>query len=320
MPPPAGPRRRLSLITPSYQAAEYLEETIRSVAAQGWEDLEYIMIDGGSSDETAAIADHYSPWINHFVSEPDSGQADAINKGLRLATGEFVNWLNADDLLTPGALAEVARLGASCDIAAGATEDFDWRGRTRILSPRGLRFEELVRQGAGGDVLFHQPSIWIRRSHLLATGPLATDLHFKFDFDMLLRLLANRPRVAYTQKVLARFRLHDASKTVGSQPKFLADHVKVLQRLRENEALAEFHSNIEQPLRDKRWQLYLATLMADGQRSRWARLRELHGRVREDPAHRCGGSARRAAQRILLKGRHTKTAKMPGRPLGAHRE
>lgn len=304
---------RISLVTPAYQAGRYLEETIRSVIAQNWSNLELILIDGGSTDETRTIAQHYAPWISHFVSEPDDGQADAINKGLQLATGEFVNWLNADDLLTPGALATVARLGARADVVAGATEDFDPQGRTRVIQARGLCFEEMVRHGAGGDVLFHQPSIWVRRKCLAAIGPLATDLHYKFDFDMLLRLLAQQPLVVYTPQILARFRLHPASKTVGEQPKFLADHVRALARLRANPAYTRWHPLIEQPLRDKRWQLYLAKLMADGQRSRWSRLRELRAQVKAEPAHRCSGSTRRAAQRILLKGTHVKLAKMPRR-------
>jgi len=111
------------LITPSFNQGADIEETIRSVLLQGYPNLEYIIIDGGSSDETVDIIKKYAPWITYWVSEPDQGQSDAINKGLARATGEWVNWLNSDDFLLPGALSALVAAGElnSRRILAGTT-------------------------------------------------------------------------------------------------------------------------------------------------------------------------------------------------------
>lgn len=99
---------KISIVTPSYNQASFLEETIRSVLLQGYPNLEFVVVDGGSTDGTVEILERYDPWIDHWVSEPDDGQDDAIRKGLEEATGEIEAYLNSDDVLLPGALEEVA--------------------------------------------------------------------------------------------------------------------------------------------------------------------------------------------------------------------
>jgi len=99
---------KISVITPSYNQGEYIEETIRSVLLQGYPNLEYIIIDGGSTDNTVEIIKKYEPWLSYWVSEKDEGQADAINKGFNIATGEVESYLNSDDLYLPGTLFKVA--------------------------------------------------------------------------------------------------------------------------------------------------------------------------------------------------------------------
>lgn len=100
--------QRISIITPSFNQGEYIEETIRSVLLQEYPNLEYIVIDGGSTDNTVPIITKYERWLSYWVSEKDRGQTHAINKGFRRATGEILAWLNSDDVYAPGALSYVS--------------------------------------------------------------------------------------------------------------------------------------------------------------------------------------------------------------------
>ena len=104
MRPDGTPWPRISIVTPSYNQGRFIEETIRSVLLQGYPDLEYIVIDGGSTDGAVDIIRRYAPWLTHWTSQPDDGQASAINTGMSRATGSLLNWINSDDFLMPHAL------------------------------------------------------------------------------------------------------------------------------------------------------------------------------------------------------------------------
>ena len=107
--PDGPPWPRISIVTPSLNQGRYIEETIRSVLLQGYPDLEYIIIDGGSTDNSLEVIQKYAPWLTYWVSEPDKGQSHAINKGWRHSTGGFIGWLCADDILLPSAVAQAVR-------------------------------------------------------------------------------------------------------------------------------------------------------------------------------------------------------------------
>jgi len=110
---------RITVVTPSFNQAEFIEETIRSVLLQGYPNLEYIVIDGGSTDGSVEVIEKYSPWLTYWCSEPDRGQSHAINKGFERATGEILGWINSDDILYSGALQAAAEGLSDADLFLG---------------------------------------------------------------------------------------------------------------------------------------------------------------------------------------------------------
>lgn len=220
--PASAPSPRITIVTPSFNQAAYLEETLRSVLLQGYPNLEYIVIDGGSADGSVEILKEYAPWLDHWVSERDAGQSDAINKGLARATGEWFNWINSDDCLLPGALSAVARArpsdasavvlaagqlsGASLDSARPA-------GRTR-LAPT---LEETI-----VEHYICQQGLFLRLAAARAEGGVDHALHYVMDWDLLARLLLRHGRDSAHElpETVAFFRRHDAAKTSLAAPLF----------------------------------------------------------------------------------------------------
>ena len=139
---------RISVVTPSFNQGQFIEETIRSILLQGYPNLEYFIMDGGSTDGSVEIIKKYSPWLSYWVSEPDSGQSDAINRGLKRASGEFATWINSDDLLSKNALVEHAsRIGFAPDtVYVGDCIYIDQTGKVLSLHRgRVQSLEDLVR-------------------------------------------------------------------------------------------------------------------------------------------------------------------------------
>jgi glycosyltransferase involved in cell wall biosynthesis len=204
---------RITIITPSYNQGIFLEETLRSVLLQGYPDLEYVVVDGGSTDDSVSIIRKYEQWLTHWVSEKDRGQADALCKGLRLATGEIGGWLNSDDLYMPGALYRVAQKFTEAplpDVVFGNLYLAD--EHSRILDE--FRKTRFLRLGFLYGVFFiHQPASFWRVDTLRQIGGIDPEFTFEMDTDLLFRFVRAKARFKFVREFLAIFRLHPSSKT-----------------------------------------------------------------------------------------------------------
>ena len=208
---------RISVITPSYNQAEFIEKTILSVLRQQTDaDVEHIVVDGASTDGTLDILNKY-PGKVRWVSSHDRGQSDAVNKGIIMATGDIIGWLNSDDVYLPGALQKVMRhfdfypecqwLYGQCNIID--VEDREIRRwvtkyknfRIRKFNDRSLLLENCI----------SQPAVFFRKSAFLAAGPLSLDLPFAMDYDLWFRF-ARQSWPGIIHDILASFRVHGNSK------------------------------------------------------------------------------------------------------------
>lgn len=200
----------ISVITPSFNQAEFLEETIRSVLLQRYPNLEYIIIDGGSEDGSLAIIQKYEPWIDHWVSEKDRGQSHAINKGFERATGELICWLNSDDIFCEGALYAVA--GAFERRPAWLISQparLDAGGIVPFPRVAGVSFRELLIDA----VRLNQPGVIFSKGALTDCGKLREDLHHAMDYEFWLRMITRCGEPAVIEQVVGLDRMQPGSKT-----------------------------------------------------------------------------------------------------------
>ena len=296
-----GAAPRLTVITPSYNQAQYLEATIRSVLEQGYPNLDYWVMDGGSTDGSRAIIERYAHRLSGWACEKDGGQADAILKGLASARGEWFVWINSDDLLAPGALATVARHVAGADVVAGTTRYFDDAGERGSRPSRRRSAESLLIEHMGSRVKWHQPAVWMRREPFLALNP-SRNFHFAFDWDWLIRYLQANPRVHEIPDVLASFRYHGTSKTVSHAPRFRGEQIAILAKLREDPAFAPLRPTVDRAWRGAQWLQSVDALLDDRATPRWRRFWQVVRGAGEDRPARCTPNTRRAASRILKYG------------------
>ncbi len=215
-----GKRPRISIITPSFNQAEFIGSTIESVLGQGYPDLEYIVVDGGSTDGTVEILKKYGSKLR-WVSEKDRGQSDAINKGIRMSTGEIVAYLNSDDVYEQGALKMVAEYFSSHPGAMWVT------GRCRIIDVNGREMRPLItayknyflRRYSYNALLvtnfISQPATFMRRGLFDEFGLFAVHHHRVMDYDFWLRV-GGKYRPGFIDAYLASFRVYLQSKTSSS--------------------------------------------------------------------------------------------------------
>lgn len=226
---------RISLVTPTYQQAATLRETIESVLKQDYRDVELWVMDAGSKDGTVEMLREYeSDPRFHWVSEPDKGQSDAINKGLARCTGEIFNWINSDDYLEPGALARVAEefdKNPGADIVSGLTAEFREPSREEFNRVRlQVRATPEATMVVG---VFCQPSTFWRTSVVRELGGIDANLHYVLDWDLWVRYLAlhGQKNVVCIDQLLAHFRHHAAAKTTSASSGFYDEAKTVFQNL-----------------------------------------------------------------------------------------
>jgi glycosyltransferase involved in cell wall biosynthesis len=219
---------KISVVTPSYNQAEFLERTIRSVLDQNYPNLEYIIIDGGSTDGSVDIIKKYADRLHYWISESDEGQSNAINKGIEMATGEWVAWQNSDDVFYPGSFASMAKASASYPDANLIVGDINLIDRYDSVL-RDIRYvtPSYWAMLAEGMVLTNQAAFWRRRLHA-EIGLLSETLHFAFDYEWFLRLTA-RYSGCHVDEIWGGYRLHDATKTANQQQRFLDENRSILR-------------------------------------------------------------------------------------------
>jgi glycosyltransferase involved in cell wall biosynthesis len=221
----------VSIVTPSYNQAHFIEETIRSVLAQGYPQLEYIIVDGGSTDGSVEIIQKYASQLSWWISEKDKGHAEALNKGFAHATGDILAWLNSDDTYYPGAVAgAVAYLQAHPEtgMVYGDADLTDNAGRVigRFVS-RQTDYNRLLR----GSVYIPQATTFFRADLWRQVGPLDLSLFFAFDYNFWVQL-AKVSRLQYLPQLWATFRLHNEGKSVRFDDRCYPDMLRVYQRER----------------------------------------------------------------------------------------
>jgi glycosyltransferase involved in cell wall biosynthesis len=209
---------KISIVTPSFNQGSFIEETIRSVLAQNYPNLEFIIIDGGSTDETISIIKKYESWLTYWISEPDNGQSHAINKGLEKCTGEIFNWINSDDWYTPYAFFEIANHfldNPSIQVLSGYENHIDLNGNISVNS--GTYLKETLEQTIEFCQVA-QPSTFYKLGVLREITPLPEDIHYIMDGEIWIRYL-----LLYGQKnflkitfPLVNFRYHGNSKTINN--------------------------------------------------------------------------------------------------------
>lgn len=218
---------RITVVTPSFNQAPYLERTIRSVLDQGYANLEYIVIDGGSTDGSADIIRRYADRLAYWVSEPDRGQSDAINKGLRRASGDWVAWQNSDDVYFPGVfdgLAAAAQRNPRAGLIIGDMMLIDEHDRPlrdiRYVTPS---YGALV---AEGMLVANQAAFW-RRDLQQQLGLLDEGYFCSFDYEWFLRL-AQHTTGLHVDRIWGALRLHGQTKTSLHAARFQEENQKIL--------------------------------------------------------------------------------------------
>ena len=218
----------ISIITPSYNQGQFLEQTIKSVIDQDYENKEHIIIDGGSSDNSVDIIHQYEKHLAHWISEPDNGQVNAICKGFDMAKGDVLCWLNSDDYFLPHALRRVAdAINSSPDAVA-------WVGGCRLIDPSGIKLRTVAARKLsradmadwGNSGWFFQPSCFFSADAYHRVGGLSDRFKLAFDVELWIKL-AELGEFIKIDEVLSAAIIHDDAKTQKQKNEMKAEHIMI---------------------------------------------------------------------------------------------
>ncbi len=235
--PAGGPT--FTIVTPSFNQGDFLEETIRSVLLQGYPRLEYIVLDGGSTDESPRILEKYAPWLAHWRSAPDGGHYQALNEGFALSSGEILAWINSDDKYVPGALAAVGEIFArfaeiewltsarpvtwnaageeiSCPRLPGYSREAFWRGEYGAGHFNSLWIQQ--------ESTFWRRSLWER-----AGGRIDDSLRLAGDFELWTKFFEHAELYAARRR-LGGFRVHPGQKTATQLAPYIEESRRVFRQ------------------------------------------------------------------------------------------
>jgi len=223
---------KISIITPSYNQGAYIEATINSFLSQNYPNLEFMVIDGGSTDNSVEVIRKYEDRIDFWRSHPDAGQSAAIIEGFARATGEIIAWINSDDWYEPGTLHRVAEVFAQCKDVVFVYGDY------YVVRPDGTKIHKRkvscdFKVMAYAYLMIPQPSSFWKKLAYEAVGGLDPDLQYVMDYDLFLKFAKfyAAGRFVNIKEPLASFRLHQESKSVGSMARFGPENEMVVARL-----------------------------------------------------------------------------------------
>jgi glycosyltransferase involved in cell wall biosynthesis len=246
--PDGKPWPKISIVTPSYNQGQFVEETIRSVLLQAYPNLEYIIIDGDSTDGSVEIINKYKQNIDYFISKTDSGQAAAISKGFARATGDILCWLNSDDMLTKNALSYVVEAwqkhGPNIIVTGGCIE-YRENDKQNVHYPRFQKSYDVKCELPISAILdlsdewikgtfFYQPEVFFPRSIYEEVGCIDNNLFYAMDYDLWVRFALNGVKTVVIEKPLAYFRFHSLQKTSNKIP-MLKETISVAERYLKND-------------------------------------------------------------------------------------
>lgn len=221
---------KISIVTPSFNQADFIEETIRSVLLQGYPNTEYVVIDGGSTDGTVDIIRKYAKWIDFWVTEPDNGQSHAINKGWRKSSGDILAWLNSDDVYHPGTLNQIATyLSDHSDVGMvyGNCDTIDQTGSTTGVCP-AMEFD--LKALVCNQWFISQPATFFRKTAIERAGEIDESLHLVMDWEFFLRIALN-DTIAYYPVNIAKFRIWGDAKTQSQSIRSGNEKLAVLKKI-----------------------------------------------------------------------------------------
>ena len=253
----------VSIITPSFNQSAYLEQTILSVLDQDYPRIEYIVVDGASTDKSVDIIRKYQNRLTYWVSEKDNGQADAINKGFARAAGEVIAWLNSDDYYlagTVGAAVKIFEEHPDVVLVYGNMLAVDEHGKTfNTLNYKQLTLEDLL-----CFQIIGQPAVFMRRSALQKTGGLDPTLHFLLDHHLWIRL-AQQGKILHVPQTWAAARYHAEAKNRAKAAEFGRDAFRILDYVERDENLAPALAKVKRRARASAHRVDARYLLDGGQ-------------------------------------------------------